>query len=448
LKRADPVRGRYVLYWMQSAQRVEYNHALEYAIERANENGKPLVVFFGITDGFPEANLRHYRFMLEGLCEVAAALRQRGVRFVCRHTPLPDGALALSREAVLTVVDAGYLTIQKKWRANLARRIAGPLFQVETDVVVPVATVSTKEEFSARTLRPKITAQLEHFFAPLKKKKLHKTGLDLRLSSLDMSDPERILAGLKIDRRILPVTVFQGGTSRAKRRLSRFLKYGCENYHETARDPSVSGLSNMSPYLHFGQISPLYIALRVRPNGTKGAQAYLEELIVRRELSMNFVNFNPRYDAYAGLPGWAQETLARHAGDPRQVQYSLKVLEQAQTHDPYWNAAQQEMIATGKMHGYMRMYWGKKILEWTRSPQEAYCRALYLNNRYFLDGRDPNGFAGVAWCFGKHDRAWGERPVFGKVRYMNAKGLERKVDIGAYVEKTGQYYRRWLQKGR
>ena len=189
----------------------------------------------------------------------------------------------------------------------------------------------------------------------------------------------------------------------------------------------------MSPYLHFGQISPVFIAQNILRSGSLSAAAYLEELIVRRELAINFVHYNPLYDDYAGLPAWAKKTLSVHSEDRREYSYGFSTFESARTHDPYWNSAQQEMVITGKMHGYMRMYWGKKILEWSETPEEAYQTALTLNNRYELDGRDPNGYAGVAWCFGKHDRPWKERPVFGTIRYMNAAGLNRKFDAGRYA---------------
>jgi len=217
--------------------------------------------------------------------------------------------------------------------------------------------------------------------------------------------------------------------------LRLFIGQRLEDYDVARNDPNLEGVSNLSPYLHFGQISPLYIALKVRAAAGKGKDAYLEELIVRRELSFNFVYYNDQYDSYACLPPWARRTLDYHAADAREYAYSQEEFETAGTHDPYWNAAQKQMVLTGKMHGYMRMYWGKKILEWTKSPEEGFRMALYLNNKYELDGRDPNGFAGVAWCFGKHDRAWAERPVFGKIRYMNAAGLRRKFDADAYVEK-------------
>jgi deoxyribodipyrimidine photo-lyase len=191
----------------------------------------------------------------------------------------------------------------------------------------------------------------------------------------------------------------------------------------------------MSPYLHFGQISPLYVALKVSKTSSAGKDSYLEELIVRRELSHNFVFYNNSYDKFACLEPWAMRTLNFHCRDKREYVYTFEQFEKAQTHDPYWNAAQKDMVITGKMHGYMRMYWGKKILEWSRNPQAGFKIALQLNNKYELDGRGPNAFAGVAWCFGKHDRAWGERSVFGKIRYMNAAGLKRKFDADAYVKK-------------
>ncbi|MDH7499231.1 MAG: deoxyribodipyrimidine photolyase, partial [candidate division NC10 bacterium] len=227
----------------------------------------------------------------------------------------------------------------------------------------------------------------------------------------------------------------QGGTSQARRHLRAFLQKRIDDYPEARNDPTRDSLSQMSPYLHFGQISPLWIALQVLRTGSPGREAFLEELIVRRELSMNFVFYNGHYDSYEGIPEWARRTLKDHEKETRPYLYDLQTLARARTHDPYWNAAQKEMVLTGKMHGYMRMYWGKKIIEWSRTPEEAFRAALHLNNQYEIDGRDPNGFAGVAWCFGKHDRPWGERSLFGMIRYMNDRGLRRKFDAEEYVKK-------------
>jgi len=432
----EPVRNRkYVLYWMQAAQRAEYNHALEYAIEWANEQRKPLVVCFGITDNYPEANLRHYTFMFEGLAKTQKALEAKGVQLIIRHQSPDKTAIELSHQASLVVVDAGQLRIQRQWRQNVADKIDCALHEVETNLIVPVEMASEKEEFSAGTFRPRITKKLSYFLLPLIHKKPKVDSLGLRLGGFDISKIDKALKSLSIDRSVGPVTAFHGGKDQAKHKLNNFIKKKLEGYADLRNDPGLDYLSNMSPYLHFGQISPLYIALQVMKTKSPGKDAYLEELIVRRELSYNYVFYNSKYDSFAGLPPWAKTTLNFHRRDKRQYIYSLKDFEQAATHDPYWNAAQKEMVLTGKMHGYMRMYWGKKILEWSRTPQTAFKTALYLNNKYELDGRDPNAFTCVAWCFGKHDRAWGRRPVFGKIRYMNAAGLKRKFDVDKYVNK-------------
>jgi deoxyribodipyrimidine photo-lyase len=432
-----PVRSRkYVLYWMQAAQRAEYNHALEYAIEKANELNKPLVVVFGLTDDYPEANLRHYYFMLEGLAETKKALAAKGIQMVIRQQSPDTAAIELARDAALVVVDAGHLRIQRKWRSDAARKIECAFYQVETNLIVPVEEASVKEEFSAGTFRPRITSKLDRYLLPLKHKKPKRDSLGLKFDSFDIRDLNKAASALRVDQSVRKVQNLHGGTSQARRHLRSFLKNKLDRYDDLRNNPALDYLSHMSPYLHFGQISPLYIALEVIKTNSPGKDAYLEELIVRRELSHNFVFYNDKYDSFEGLPPWAKRTLNFHRRDKREYIYSLEELEKAKTRDPYWNAAQKEMVLTGKMHGYMRMYWGKKILEWSRNPQARFKTALYLNNKYELDGRDPNGFTGVAWCFGKHDRAWGERPVFGKIRYMNAAGLKRKFDPDEYVKKV------------
>ncbi|HIJ71708.1 MAG TPA: deoxyribodipyrimidine photolyase [Planctomycetes bacterium] len=439
-----PIRhGRYVLYWMQSAQRAEYNHALEYAIERADELDRPVVAIFGLTDDYPEATLRHYHFMLEGLRETQKAFEAKGVRLVIRHQSPEEAAVEFGKEASLVVVDGGQLRIQRKWRADAAKKIKCPLYQVETNLIVPVAEAAVKENFSAGTFRPRINKKLDYYLAGMRHRRPKRDSLGMRFDSFDISDIDRALSRLDIDRSVSEISTFRGGTSEAKKHLKHFIKDKLDLYGDIRNDPNKDGTSNMSPYLHFGQISPLYIALKVPASKGSGKGAYLEELIVRRELSHNFVFYNERYDKYAGLAAWAKRTLNYHAKDKRRYVYSLREFEQAKTHDPYWNAAQKEMMIKGKMHGYMRMYWGKKILEWSRSPMAGFKTAIYLNNRYELDGRDANAYAGIAWCFGQHDRAWAERPVFGKVRYMNANGLKRKFDADAYVEKVRNLEDSW-----
>jgi len=436
LNNEDEKSGEYVLYWMQASQRAEENQSLQFAIDKANELDLPVIVYFGVTDDFPEGNLRHYRFMIEGLKETKERLSERGIKILIGHQSPHEGAIELANEASLAVVDRGYLRIQRRWREKVASEIDVPLIQVESDVLVPVETASDKEEYAARTIRPKINDRLDEFCSPAENFDPDKSSLDMDLL-VDEVDPEEVLGELDIDRTVKPVRAYAGGTSSAKELLEDFIENKLDRYADKSNDPTEDALSDMSPYLHFGQISPIYIFDRINGLDGPGVDDYLEQLVVRRELSMNFVYYNESYDDFSSiLPDWALETLSDHADDPRDYVYSREEFEKGETHDPYWNAAQKEMMLTGKMHGYMRMYWGKKILEWTPDPETGFETTLYLNNKYELDGRDPNGFTGVAWCYGKHDQGWKEREVFGKVRYMNANGLERKFEIEQYCEKV------------
>ncbi len=434
LNAKETKKGRYVLYWMQASQRTDYNHALEYAVLKANELHQPLVVFFGITDHFPQGSQRHYTFMLEGLREVRLSLEKRGIQIVIQHASPEQGVVQFAKGASFVVVDRGYLKIQRAWREYAAGRMDCPLVQVESDVIVPIEETSPKEEYTAATIRSKIHKKLDHFLCPLKEVDPDMDSLSLDFDSFDIDDVEEAVSRLHIDRSVKKVSCYRGGAGEAKKHLRLFLRDKLDRFPEMRNDPTVDFLSHMSPYLHFGQISPLSIALTVSQTQGLSKEAYLEELIVRRELSMNFVFYNGQYDSFEGaIPQWAQKTLKAHQKDKRPYLYALEELETGKTHDPYWNAAQKEMVFTGKMHGYMRMYWGKKILEWSKTPDEAFRAALYLNNKYELDGRDPSGFTGVAWCFGKHDRPWKEREIFGNVRYMNEGGLKRKFDADEYV---------------
>lgn len=440
-----PIRpGQYVLYWMQASQRTRYNHALEHAIWQANRLRLPVVVCFGLMDNYPEANERHYAFMLQGLSDVEEALSTRSIRFVVRHGSPPQAAIDLAPQAALIVCDRGYLRHQRRWRDELADRGGCRVEQVETDIVVPVATASDKREFAARTLRPKILRLRDQYLVQTRHviPALSSLSFDLK-SEVDLTDPEAALSKLKIDRSVPRVARFRGGETEAQRLLRKFVRQKLGGYVDGRRDLSIDGTSTLSPYLHFGQISPVQIALSARDADAPRAdkEAFLEELIVRRELSINFVHFTSNYDSYDSLPVWAKKTLDAHQRDKRPVLYSRDELEQARTHDSHWNAAQREMNATGFMHNAMRMYWGKKVLEWSPTPCEAFERLLYLNNRLFLCGRDPASYANVGWIFGLHDRPWASRPIFGNVRYMNDSGLNRKFDMEAYVARVAKMER-------
>jgi deoxyribodipyrimidine photo-lyase len=430
--------GDYVLYWMQNSQRAEFNPALEVAIAEANRLALPVLVGFGLTADYPEANARHYAFMLEGLAETEQALRVRGLGFtVCLDSPAEVG-LRLAQRAALLVCDRGYLRPQRQWRAEVAGKAGRRVLQVEGDVVVPVERVSTKAEVGARTLRPKLLRVRDQFLRPLRRQRLAHSSKRLEVrSDVDLSDIPALLERLRIDRSASPVANFHGGSKEAKRRLDEFVTRRLPNYVAARAHPGEPAVSTLSPYLHFGQISPVEVALAVRDAeaANENNASFLEELIVRRELAMNFVHTTPNYDRYDCLPEWARQTLAAHQPDHREHIYSFDQLARADTHDPYWNAAMREMLLTGYMHNYMRMYWGKKVLEWSSSPEEGYATLLRLNNKFFLDGRDANSYANVGWVFGLHDRPWPERPIFGKVRSMTAAGLKRKADIDDYVRK-------------
>jgi len=436
----------YVLYWMQQSQRAEVNHALEYAVLQANHLEVGVVVGFGLTDHYPEANLRHFTFMLEGLTETKALLEKRGIHMVVRRGSPPDVALELGKNAAMIVCDRGYLKHQRKWKDRVARKASCSVVQVESDVVVPVETVSHKAEYAARTLRPKIQKHLDDYLIELRPVKVEHPAVSHSFEGLDWKRPADIIAKLNIDRSVPDVSgFFKGGTSRAKKTFDNFIRTQLKNYQKNHNQPQTDDTSHMSMYLHFGQISPLYLALKINTAGhgpDSAKAAFLEELIVRRELAVNFVYYHPDYDNFDCVPEWAKHTLDDHRTDRRPYTYTRRQLEDANTHDPYWNAAMQEMKYTGFMHNYMRMYWGKKILEWSSSPEKAFRNTLAMNNKYFLDGRDPNSYAGVAWIFGMHDRAWPQRPIYGKVRCMMASGLERKCDIHAYVNKVEGYIKK------
>ena len=439
LNEKDVREGDYVLYWMQSSQRVRYNHALEYAIQRANALDQRLLVVFGLTDGYPEANLRHYTFMLEGLADVRNALKERGIKMVVRRGSPDEVALGAGKDATLIVTDRGYMRPQREWREKVAAEAGCLVEQVESDVVVPVELASGKHETAARTLRPKIHEHLEDFLVELKPTEPNKQSVNMGADGIDLDDIEAVLDDMDLDRSVEPLShLYRGGETEARKVLDRFLENSFSTYVKNRNQPQTDDVSHMSKYLHFGHVSPVQLALAVRGSGApkEDVDSYLEEVIVRRELSMNFVYYTPDYDSYSSLPDWAKRTLEEHKDDEREHVYTREQLENAETHDPYWNAAMNEMRYTGYMHNYMRMYWGKKVLEWSNTPEYAYRTTLYLNNKYFLDGRDPNSYANVSWVFGQHDRGWAEREVYGKVRYMSSGGLERKAKPEQYVEKV------------
>jgi deoxyribodipyrimidine photo-lyase len=437
---ADP-QGRCVLYWMQRAQRGRDNPALDLAIELANELRLPALAVFALTADYPSAQRRQYRFLVEGLVDARADLEARGVPLLVRLGEPSRVVLKVAAEArpALVVGDENPVRVGRRWREAVAAGLKVPFSLVDADVVVPSA-LFPKEEYAARTIRPKIARVRDACLLPTPRRKARVRWAvdDLPAGAGAAIDPDALLDRLGVGG-IGEVAGYRGGTAEALRRLRRFLAHRLPRYDTDRNEPTPPMCSELSAHLHFGQIGPATIARAVLDSEAPPAciEAYLEELIVRRELAINFVARNPDYDRLDGCPDWARKTLARHARDPRPVAYSARQFEDAETHDPLWNAAQKEMALTGRMHNYLRMYWAKKILEWSPDAEAAFGVALDLNDRYEMDGRDPNGYAGVAWAVGgKHDRPWPERPIYGTVRSMTYESTRKKFDSDAYIARV------------
>jgi len=426
-----------VVYWMSRDQRVHDNWALIYAQKLAIEKGKQLLVIFVLVPDFLEATIRQYGFMLKGLQEVESELDKYNIPFFLLKGDHKKEILKFinKNKASALVSEFDPLRVKRIWKEDVAKQIEIPFYEVDAHNIIPCLTASNKLEFAAYTIRPKIHKLLPEFLDEFPKlKKMPKQDS----LATDKVEWDKTISSLKINKEVKEVDWIKPGESEAANALKVFLENRFERYAEDRNDPNKNAISDLSPYLHFGQISAQRVALTVQQFYQKNpsTEAFLEELIVRRELSDNFCYFNPKYDSFDGFHDWAKETLNQHRKDKREFVYSINEFEEANTHEDLWNAAQKELLISGKMHGYMRMYWAKKILEWSKSPEEALRIAIYLNDKYELDGRDPNGYVGCAWSIGGvHDRAWTERLVYGKIRYMNRNGAARKFDVNSYVKK-------------
>jgi deoxyribodipyrimidine photo-lyase len=433
MKRAENRKGP-VVYWMQRDQRVNENWALIYASLKAREWQVPLLVVFSLVEHYLGSPFRHYHFMIMGLKETQQQLNSLNIPFYLLKGNPEQTIPRFMEEAQggLLITDFNPLRIKKDWEESIVEKIKTSFFQVDAHNIVPCWTASPKQEYAAYTFRPKIKKNLPEFLETFPEVSKQKSG-DFKQESVDW---DSLLQGEVVDASIQPVDWLEPGYGAGMEVLEDFIREKLPLYANQKNDPNAGAVSDLSPYLHFGQISAQEAALRIsQSNHTEAKKAFLEELIVRRELSDNFCFYNPHYDNLKGIPQWAKETLEEHRSDNREHGYSPGVFEQGKTHEDLWNAAQMELVKTGKMHGYMRMYWAKKILEWSETPEEALKTGIYLNDKYSLDGRDPNGYAGLMWSMGGvHDRPWPEREIFGKIRYMNRNGARRKFDVKKYID--------------
>jgi deoxyribodipyrimidine photo-lyase len=447
MKKMDPTRARIlktvpdvhgaVAYWMNRDQRVRDNWALLHAQQIALETRMPLVVVHCLPEE-SSVPFRQHGFSIKNLMRVQSDLEKPNIPFAaCSGSEINNIQHIVKRYNIGSiVVDFSPLRKQREILSKLVKSLRINIIEVDAHNIVPCWVASGKQEYTAGTLRPKIHRVLDQYLTDFPRLSPHPFSMDVRVEASDW----KVLEGrLSLDRSVGEIDWLKPGEREAIQVLDEFLEHRLLNYDADRNDPVKAGQSNLSPYLHFGQISAQRIALEVmrHPGNAKVKDAFLEELIVRRELADNFCCFNPLYDRAEGFPRWAQQSLSEHLPDKRDYIYSTDEFERGLTHDPLWNAAQQEMVSKGKMHGYMRMYWAKKILEWSRTPEDAMEAAIFLNDKYELDGRDPNGYAGIAWSIGGvHDRAWFSRPVYGKVRYMNSNGCRSKFDVEKYIERN------------
>lgn len=413
-------------------QRVQDNWACIYAQKLALHLKAKFRIWFCVVPDFHTNTQRHLNFLLRGLKEVATDCEKLAIGFSLTYGDPDKIILDLVKEYKVGLVVTDFFPLRipeklvEKSKSVLPDTVV--LVQVDSHNIVPCWNASDKQEYNARTIRKKINNKLREFLTEFPKVKKHPYGP----FTIEMSLTEDI----PTDNSVRPVSWIIPGTKAAIANLNNFLKNKIQLYKDHRNNPNRDVLSNLSPWLHFGHISSQRVVLETLKHKAELIEQFLDEIIVRRELSDNFCYYNKLYDEINSTHSWAKETLQNHADDPRQFIYSLKQLENAETHDSLWNASQIQMVKEGKMHGFLRMYWAKKILEWTKSPREALCYSIHLNDKYELDGNDPNGYVGCMWSVcGLHDRAWPERPIFGKIRYMSYEGSKRKFNVSSFETK-------------
>ena len=427
--------GQSVLYWMIRDKRVKDNWALLEAQKIALKNNAPLLVCFHYYGFYKDANIRQYKFLFDGLRDTANNLLDLNINFYLLNGLAKKEIPRFINQYKVghLVTDFSPLKVYKKRLSQVIEKVDIPITQVDAHNIIPVWKTSNKKEYAAYTIRPKIKKLLPIYLTDIPKIKSHPIFSKDKKNIIDWG---KVINDLKIDFTVKTLDWILPGEKEALNSLNN-LNRRLINYDAQRNDPNLDKLSNMSPYFHYGHLSPQRVAFEIEKSELplEDKDSFLEEMIVRRELADNFCHYEKNYDFFDGYHDWAKKTLNEHRDDERKYIYSPNQFEESQTHNDLWNAAQNEMKVKGKMHGFMRMYWAKKILEWSPNPETAHQTAIDLNDKYQIDGRDPNGYTGIAWSIGGiHDRAWFERPIFGKVRYMNYNGCKRKFDVKKYIE--------------
>lgn len=433
---------RYVLYWAQMNRRADSNHGLLYACELANRHQLPVLFYEGLTCTYEYANDRLHTFVLQAVPETARRLKTLGIGYVfyLRNTRRDrnDVFYELAKDAAAIVTDDYPAFIARQHNASVPHKVDVAYYIVDSSCIVPMNCIPARQ-YAAYTIRPKINKLLPKYLNPSDKLQVnHRFSGPIPSFHTEVREAQipGLVAQCEIDHSISAPLTFTGGRRQAEKLLQFFLDNNLRRFADARNQPSEHATSHMSPYLHFGQISSLEIALAVQ-NFSRDqkidASAYLEELIVRRELSFNYSRHVDEPGNLENLPEWCRQNMKNHAADNRDPLYTPEQMERAETYDELWNATQKEMLLAGKIHGYYRMYWGKKIIEWSSTYAAAAKLMIDLHGRYALDGRDPNTFTNVLWCFGLHDRPWPERPIFGKMRFLSLEGMKRKTDTKAYI---------------
>lgn len=466
--------GEYVLYWMQINRRLQYNYALEYAVALANKYEKPLLIYEGLNVDYPWACDRFHTFIMQGMKENQRIVKEEGINFFSFVETSPDegkGLLyALATQATAVVSDEYPVFIIKAHNEKVSKKLNIPYITVDSNGIIPLG-LTEKDPYSAYLFRKTMQAHfVEGFTHPPKENPLanlvNKDEVKLPNSFTEKYAPAgqrlsnilKTVSGLPINHEIGPAEL-KGTRKAALKKLENFISNALHEYGDKRNHPDEKKVSGLSPWLHFGKISEYEIVKAVldhQPedwdldditpnngknsgffNGDANIESFLDEVITWREVGFHFAHHRSDYDRFESLPNWALDTMREHESDEREHIYDLEEFAQSETHDEIWNAAQSELRQKGVMHNYLRMLWGKKIIEWAPDYRTALDYMIELNNRYALDGRDPNSYSGIFWCFGRFDRAWQERPIFGKLRYMSSDSTRKKVKLTQYLHEFG-----------